>query len=257
MEHIASLSGGLDSSIMYLYLTGYLCGGPRADVTGVFTDPGMEDPRTYAMLDTLEQMTGREIVRLRGPTWEEALDANAWFLPWHRARWCTPTFKIRPFEAYVKGITVTSYIGLRADEEQRVGYLGDKGSNITPSYPLREMQMTRADVESMARQVGLPPTGQWSCGCCPFKNVFLQVQMIEEFPETAEWMAWVEKEKQKRGAGGYTWIQGYTMRQLIDNAVIRARIKERWWTKHHSKEQLSLWDDEIEELTPCLMCRVK
>lgn len=98
---IASLSGGLDSSIMYLYLTGYLRGGIRADVQGVFTDPGKEDPRTYEMLDTLEKMTGKSILRLRGPTWEEALEAYSWFLPFHRARWCTPMFKIRPFEAFV------------------------------------------------------------------------------------------------------------------------------------------------------------
>jgi len=253
---IAPVSGGLDSSIMLLFLTGYLSGGITADVTPVFTDPGMEDPRTYAMLDVLEQMTGKEIVRLKGPSWTDALEANAWFLPYHRARWCTPTFKIKPFEAWVGKQIVTSYIGLRADEEERVGYLGDRGHAITPRYPLREMGITRADIESEARRIGLPPTGDWSCACCPFKTHFLQTEMIERQPDIAEWMAWVEEEKQKRGAGGYTWIRGYKMRDLIDNAVLRADIRRRWWGKNQSEDQLSFLDDEP-ELSPCLMCRVK
>ncbi len=256
MKHIASLSGGLDSSIMYLFLTGYLKGGIRADVTPIFTDPGKEDPRTYAMLDTLEQMSGREIVRLKGPTWEEALEANAWFLPFHKARWCTRVFKIKPFEAFVRGREIVSHIGLRADEPERVGYLGDKGSQITPRYILREMGVARADIEAEAQRIGLPPTGEWSCGCCPFKTHFLQIKMIEEQPEMAEWMAWVEEEKDRRGAGGYTWVRGYTMRQLIDNHLIRAEIKRRWWAQHHSKAQMSFLDEDEEE-QPCLMCRVK
>ena len=80
--------------------------------------------------------------------------------------------------------------------------------------------------------------------------------MIERQPDIAEWMAWVEEEKQKRGAGGYTWIRGYKMRDLIDNAVLRADIRRRWWGKNQSEDQLSFLDDEP-ELSPCLMCRVK
>ena len=256
MEHIAPVSGGLDSSIMLLFLTGYLKGGIRADVTPVFTDPGKEHPNTYAMLDTLEQMTGKRVIRVQGPTWEQALEAHNWFLPFHKARWCTYAFKIQPFEAYVKGFPVTSYIGLRADEAERTGYLGDKGTAVQPRYILREMGMTRADVEAEAQRIGLPPTGLWSCGCCPFKTHFLQVKMIEEQPAMAEWMAWVEAEKQRRGGSGYTWIRGYTMRQLIDNYLIRGEIKRRWWSKHSSAAQISFLSNEPEE-QPCLMCRVK
>lgn len=257
MEHIACLSGGLDSSIMYLYLTGYIKGGPKVkDITSIFTDPGKEDPHTYKILDTLEKMTNTTIHRLHGPTWEQALEANAWFLPFHKARWCTPTFKIRPFQAFVKDTQVTSYIGLRADEPERKGYLGDKGSTIAPRYILREMGITRSDVEQLAQQISLPPTGRWSCGCCPFKTHYLQTIMIEEYPEMAQWMAWVEKEKRRRGGSSYTWIRGYTMQELIDNPILRQNIRRRYWARHHSKLQLPLFDN-TEELTPCLMCQVK
>lgn len=164
-RHVACLSGGLDSSIMALFLTGYLRGGPRIDgLEFVFTDPRKEDPRTYDMLDTLEAM-GVGVTRVFGPTWEEALEAHAWFLPFHRARWCTRVFKIKPFEAHIMGSQVVSYVGLRADEPQRVGYLGDSGSTITPRYILREMGMNRAGVEWEAKRIGLPPAGLWSCSC--------------------------------------------------------------------------------------------
>ena len=255
---VASLSGGLDSSVMYLFLTGYLRGGPKAgDIKGVFADPGKEDPRTYHMLEVLEAMTNKDIAKVRGPTWEEGLEANAWFLPWYRARWCTRVFKIRPFEAFIGQKHVVSHIGLRADEPERTGYLGGRGSNITPRYILREMGMTRADVEREAKRAGLPETGEWSCGCCPFKNIYLQVKMIETQPEMAEWMAWVENEKQERGAGGYTWIKGYTMRELIDNPSTRAAIRTRYWRRHHAKEQLPLWPSPAPEEAACLMCQVK
>lgn len=227
------------------------------DVVGVFTDPGKEDPKTYRMINVLEEMSGTQIKRIRGPTWEQALEAPAWFLPFHKARWCTRVFKIRPFEAFVGDRTVTSYVGLRADELERKGYLGDKGTRITPRYILREMGLTRSDVEFEAKRIGLPPTGQWSCGCCPFKTHYLQTVMIETQPEMAEWMAWVEAEKVRRGAGGYTWIRGYRMRELIDSVVLRAAIKERWWKRHHSDAQMVLFDGVEAEETPCLMCRVK
>lgn len=81
--------------------------------------------------------------------------------------------------------------------------------------------------------------------------------MIESMPEAAEWMAWVEEEKRRRGGGGYTWIRGYTMRELIDNPQTRAAIRRRWWAKNHHGAQLALWDDLEEEERPCLMCRVK
>jgi hypothetical protein len=259
MKHIASLSGGLDSSIMYLYLTGYLKGGPKIDgpLEAVFTDPGKEHPRTYAMLDTLEAMTKTKITRLKGPTWEEALEAHAWFLPFHRARWCTGVFKIQPFQAYVGEDKITSYIGLRADEPKRKGYLGDRGHHITPAYILRQMGISRTDIESEAKRTGLPPPALWSCGCCPFKTHYHQVLMIKELPAMAEWMAWVEQQKRQHHAGGYTWVRGYTMRELIDNSEIRTRIRRRWWSSRHHVSQAKLWDEVEQELTPCLMCQVK
>ena len=258
---IVPVSGGWDSAIMWLFITGYLRDGCskswyKPEAMAVFTDPGREDPKTYHVLDTLDAMTGRPIVRLHGPTWEEALEAHKFFLPYWKARWCTRVFKIRPFQAWVGQQQVTSYIGLRADEEHRTGYLGDDGGHIVPVYPLREMGITYDDRERLARKVGLPPPGWWSCDCCPFKNHYLWVKIVEEYPERAEWCAWVEEEKERRGGGGYGWCRGFKIRELINNPQLRSDIRRRWWAMHDDESQLSLWDEE-EEIAPCLMCQVK
>ena len=260
---IVPVSGGWDSAITWLFVTGYLKDGCNQqwadpDAIAVFTDPGHEDPKTYHVLDTLDAMTNRPIIRLKGPTWEEALDAHSWFLPYHRARWCTRIFKIHPFEAFCndKG-PITSYIGLRADEQTRTGYLGDKGTQIQPSYPLQQMGITFADRERLAHEIGLPPPGLWSCFNCPFKQHYLWVVLVEQYPEQAEWCAWAEEEKERRGAGEYGWCPGFKIRELINNPQLRSNISKRYWAKHDHSSQLSLWDEDDEELTPCLMCQVK
>jgi hypothetical protein len=259
MRHIASLSGGWDSSVMWLFLTGYLPGYMVAGVEGAFVDPGKERAATYQVLDALDALTGVPITRLRGPSWDEALEKHKWFLPFHHARWCTEEFKITPFLEYIGDDQVISYIGLRADEPDRRGYLGDNGDNVTPCYPLREMGITKADVISLGREAGLPEPAEWSCSCCPFRPHVMWVKTVEEMPETAEWCAWVEGQKQENGAGGYTWVRGYTMRQLIDDPVLRSQIRRRYWSHndHQSQQELGWnWDEEL-EATPCLMCQVK
>jgi hypothetical protein len=257
MRHVASLSGGLDSSVMWLFLSGYLPGYRVDGIEAVFTDPRKEDPKTYAMLDALEQVTGVEIARVKGPTWEEALEQHSFFLPFHHARWCTPMFKIHPFVDYLGGDQVVSYIGLRADEPERRGYLGDDGDNVRPRYPLRELGLARADVERIAREVGLPEPAKWSCSCCPFRPHVMWAETIERMPEVAEWCAWVEEEKRRRGGSGYTWVRGYTIRELIDSPVLRSEIRRRYWAKNpHQSQTRWDWDVEFGEM-PCLMCQVK
>ena len=254
---VVPVSGGWDSALTWLFVSGYLRDGLSSwydpDAVAVFVDPGREHPNNYRVLDFLDRVTGKPVVRLRGPTWEQALDAYGWFLPSPRARWCTRVFKIRPFESWVGQRSVRSCVGLRADEPLRVGYLGDR---VEAVYPLREMGITYSDREWLAGRVGLPDSGLWSCDCCPFKPHFLWVRLIEEYPQSAEWAAWVEEEKERRGAGGFGWLRGYRVRDLIDNPALRAGIRRRWWARHDSASQLSFWDGDDVDM-PCLVCQVK
>ena len=67
--------------------------------------------------------------------------------------------------------------------------------------------------------------------------------MINEQPDVAEWMAWVEEEKLRRGAGNHTWIRGYTMRSLIDDPSLCASIRRRYYARHHDPAQPPLWKE--------------
>lgn len=257
MRHVASLSGGLDSSVMWLFLTGHLPGYKVDGVEGVFTDPGKEDPRTYDVLDALEQVGGVGIQRVRGPSWDEALEKKNFFLPFYKSRWCTFEFKIEPFVDHLNGDQVTSYIGLRADEPERRGYLGGDGDNITPRYPLRELGITRADVERIAVEVGLPEPGKWSCSCCPFRPHVMWVETVERMPDVAGWCASVEEEKKRRGGSSFGWMRYYSIRELIDSPTLRSQIRRRYWARNaHQAQGRFDWDLELGD-SPCVMCQVK
>ena len=67
----------------------------------------------------------------------------------------------------------------------------------------------------------------------------------------------IEEEKKKRGAGGYTWVVGYSMRELIDNPATRHDIRRRYWQRHVADGQMALFGDLHDTEAPCLMCQVK
>ena len=125
-RHIASLSGGKDSTALAIYLRDKI---PQLEY--VFCDTKKELPETYDYLDQIEAFLGRKIVRLNANRgFDHWLEMHGGVLPSQRVRWCTEQLKIKPFEAYVGDDTVWSYIGIRADEK-RGGYISTK-PNIKP-----------------------------------------------------------------------------------------------------------------------------
>jgi hypothetical protein len=84
------------------------------------------------------------------------------YLPSPQARWCTELLKIKPFEKYVGDDPVVSYIGIRADEPHRKGYISTK-PNITARFPFIEDGVKQADVVRILKQskLGLPSYYEW------------------------------------------------------------------------------------------------
>lgn len=80
-----------------------------------------ESHKTLKVLMQLEQLIGKEIVWVRGPSFDEVID-NAGCLPTWNRRFCTTEMKIIPmFEyMYFKYGKSTANIGFRADEFERV-----------------------------------------------------------------------------------------------------------------------------------------
>ena len=148
MEQYVAFSGGKDSTALALLMK---------DAIPVFTDTGAEFPEMYAHIDKFEQVTGREVLRLKNPSGSllEYMDRMR-FMPGHGARYCTRLFKIKPMNEYLeKNLPCTLNIALRADED-RVGNLTDiKGLEI--AYQLQDMGIDLMGVLKICADADLLP----------------------------------------------------------------------------------------------------
>lgn len=89
-----AFSGGIDSTALALTF-------PEA--IPVFTDTGDEFDHVYAHLEKFEQVTGRQVVRIRAAETLPEYEVRAKFLPNHGARFCTRMFKIEPMNRWLRG----------------------------------------------------------------------------------------------------------------------------------------------------------
>ena len=124
----------------------------------LFCDVRMELPETYAWIDSLEVKLGIKIVRV-GKSLEEVI-ADEGMLPSQKVRYCTREAKIFPLQDYVGDDDVTQYLGIRADESERVGTMTK--ANIVPRYPLIEMGLGINHVYQILTHRGvMPPDFFW------------------------------------------------------------------------------------------------
>ena len=144
IRHILSLSGGKDSTALAIYLHHQI-----PELEYVFCDTDQELPETYDYLGRLEAFLGKTIHYLKhdGKGFKELLTARRGFLPSAQVRWCTEYLKIKPFEKFVGDNIVYSYIGIRADEPHRKGYISTK-PNIVAQYPFIDDGIRKDDVIS-------------------------------------------------------------------------------------------------------------
>mgnify|MGYP001361788761 FL=1 len=137
-RHLLGLSGGKDSAALAIYMRQ---NHPEIEMEYYFTDTGKELPEVYDFLEKLEGYLGKEIVRLNSDRdfdyWIELYDH---FLPSPRQRWCTVNMKLKPFERWIKstldtGGKIISYVAIRADEPERLGYVSKKkGVSVTMHF---------------------------------------------------------------------------------------------------------------------------
>ncbi|HNT34020.1 MAG TPA: phosphoadenosine phosphosulfate reductase family protein, partial [bacterium] len=170
-RHILSLSGGKDSTALALYMRDKV---PQMEY--VFCDTGHELPETKDYLLKIQAHLGREISILNPDRpFEHYLGLYRGVLPDPRTRWCTRMLKIRPFEKYVGDDPVILYVGIRADEMHRKGYISTK-SNITAHFPFVEDGIRMNDVVQILEGsgLGLPDYYRWrsrsGCYFCFFQQ---------------------------------------------------------------------------------------
>ncbi len=230
VRHVLSLSGGKDSTALAIFMRDRL-----PDVEYVFCDTGEELQETYEYLYKLEAYLGKPIVRLNPDRpFSHYLDLYRGMLPDARTRWCTRMLKIKPFERYVKDDAVMSYIAIRADEPQRVGYISTK-PNITPVYPFIDAGVTKQDVYRILEDsgIGLPEYYQWrsrsGCYFCFYQQRNEWLGLLERHPALFDKAQDFEKSDPAMGES-FTWVPGESLDELRDperQAAIRAEAEKR------------------------------
>lgn len=215
IRHILSLSGGKDSTALAIYMRDRMPG-----LEYIFSDTGEELPETYEYLDKLEVYLGAPIVRLNPDRpFSHYLKIYNGVLPDARTRWCTRKLKIEPFERYVGDDAVYSYIGIRADEPHRKGYISTK-PNITARYPFIEDGIIKQDVFRILDEsgLGLPRYYEWrsrsGCYFCFFQQRIEWVGLLNNHPDLYEKASRFEKESPDTEER-YTWTQRESLKELM------------------------------------------
>jgi len=215
IRHILSLSGGKDSTALAIYMRSRIL-----DLEYVFCDTEKELPETYEYLKRLEAYLGKPIHYLKhdGRGFDELLLARRGYLPSPQVRWCTEHLKIKPFEKYIGDDLCYNYIGIRADEIHRKGYISTK-PNIIAKYPFIENGLQKQDIIRLLDDsgLGLPAYYDWrsrsGCYFCFFQQRVEWVGLLENHPDLYEKAKKYEKEDPDTGER-YTWSSRESLTEL-------------------------------------------
>lgn len=257
VRHLLGLSGGKDSSALAIYLREKV-----PEMEYFFADTGAELPETLAYIDMLEDYLGKPIVRLNAKrSFKHYLALNGNFLPTAKTRWCTVELKIRPFEEYVGNDEAITYVGIRADEFYRQGYLSTK-PNISARYPFIEDGLVKEDIIRIIEDsgIGLPKYYEWrsrsGCYFCFFQRKEEWVGLYERHPDLFEQAKAYEAYHKELGRN-HTWSQGEYLEELIERAdeiKANALLQKELENKKPKKKLIEKFSDDSDSNDGCLIC---
>lgn len=173
--HVVGLSGGKDSTALALRLAEV---EPR-DYTYLITPTGDELPEMTAHWSHLETLLGKPLTRVTNKTLAFWID-HFGGLPNHRQRWCTRLLKIEPTIAFMRAnAPALNYVGLRADEEERVGIYGD----VPSRFPLREWGWGLAEVRGYLKERGVSIPERTDCARCYGQRLVEWKRLLKKHPD--------------------------------------------------------------------------
>jgi 3'-phosphoadenosine 5'-phosphosulfate sulfotransferase (PAPS reductase)/FAD synthetase len=183
--HVVALSGGKDSTAMALRLAEV---EPR-DYTYICTPTGRELPDMFDHWRHLGVLLGKPVVPVVGGSLFTLIRREG-CIPNFRQRFCTRMLKIQPYAAWLCRQAqcydrIVSYVGLRADEEEREG--GDYADipGVEMRFPLREWGWGIRDVLTYLSRnsVTIPP--RTDCDVCFFQRLSEWYRLWLDHPD--EW----------------------------------------------------------------------
>jgi 3'-phosphoadenosine 5'-phosphosulfate sulfotransferase (PAPS reductase)/FAD synthetase len=242
VKHVLGLSGGKDSSALALYVKETR---PDLDIEYFFTDTGYELPETNEFIDQLEEKLGyihrlndRSFNNIEGRgelEFKSLLKKHQNYLPSQRDRWCTVQMKLKPFENWVDGFIadgykVKNYVGIRADEPERVGFMTIE-KPIESIMPFREDGIVKSDIENILQRNGLEMPGYYTwrsrsgCSFCFFQKKIEWVRLQEKHPELFEQAKEFEKGENNNVTGErFYWMGKGEPLETLENPDKKASI---------------------------------
>lgn len=262
-RHILALSGGKDSSALAIYMRGKV-----THMEYVFCDTGEELEETYEYISKLQDYLCAKITWLKSEKdFRYYVDLYNGVLPDARTRWCTRMLKLKPYEDFIGDDAVVSYVGIRADEPDRKGYISTK-HNIQPVFPFVNDNIRLEDVERILKESGLgvPRYYEWrsrsGCYFCFFQQKREWIGLKNVHPDLFEKAKAFEKYDPETGER-YTWNEGESLDELAERANVimqdyeKRKNREANAFKGHQKLK-DLWVNDLddgEELS-CNICHL-
>lgn len=170
VAHIGGLSGGHDNSAMSVLLTER---EPRP-YNWLCTPTGDELPEMFAHWRAMGERLGSRIIPIMEVSLRQLI-AEYGALPNFKQRWCTRRIKIEPYARFLAELAaagpVVSYVGLRADEPERVGGLYGHIDGVTTRHPLREWGMGEDQVQAELAGRGIVCPTRTDCARCYHQRI--------------------------------------------------------------------------------------
>lgn len=193
---LVGISGGKDSTAMALRLQEVEPG----DYTFAITPTGRELPEMVAFWTKLEALLGQPLLRIPAPSMDELI-LKFKMLPSFHARWCTRLIKLEPFMRYAAAhAPCTTYIGIRADEDEREGTNWKGYEHIRQDFALQRWGWGLEEVIDYLKSRGVVIPKRGDCDFCFFQRLIEWWELWHGHPDR-----WQEGE-------GYEALTGHTFR---------------------------------------------
>jgi hypothetical protein len=208
-KHIVALSGGKDSTAMALRLAEI---EPR-DYTYVITPTGNEPPAMFAHWKLCAELLGKPLIPIMRHSLKGLIMSQR-AIPNHRQRWCTRMIKLEPYyEWLAEQKPCVSYVGLRADEDGRPGFIFPDADGVRMDFPMRRWGWGLDDVMAYLDGRGIVIPDRTDCRWCFW-------QKLGEW-----WLLWRDDKESYREAEG---IEDFVTAERGEVRTFRSPQRDSW-----------------------------